>query len=47
MRNRLLKILKSLLQSTSARHHQRVPVGLYKKNIKHAKLAMPWWTISP
>ena len=38
MSNGLLKIFKSLLQSTSAKHNQRVPVGLYKKKIKHAKL---------
>ena len=34
----LLKFLESLLQSTPARHNQRVPVGQYKKKIKHAKL---------
>ena len=38
MPNGFLKIFKSLLRSTPARHNQRVPVGKYKKKIKHAEL---------
>ena len=34
MPNELLEIFKSLLQSISARHTQRVPVAKYKKK-KH------------
>ena len=38
MPNRLLDIFKSLLQSTPARHNQRVPVSQYKKKDKTCQL---------